>query len=63
MWMMLLAGLVVVSPALIVVLWYIDRPEWFLPALVSLVINSLPFIGAIFLLRAQNRKGERMDAH
>jgi hypothetical protein len=63
MMMLLLAGLLVVSPAIAVVLWFIDRPMWILPAIASLAINSLPFIVAILLIRAQKGSGEEADAH
>jgi Mn2+/Fe2+ NRAMP family transporter len=63
MWIMIVAGLVVVSPALVVILWFIDRPMWILPAAASFVLNILPFVVAVLLLRAQNRKGEEVDAH
>lgn len=61
--MLLLAGLLVVFPAVAVVLWYLNRPMWILPALVSLAINSLPFIAAVLILRAQKRKGQSFEHH
>jgi hypothetical protein len=60
--MLLIAGLLVVFPAIVVVLWYIDRPMWMLPALVSFAINLLPFIVAILILRAMKRKGHDVEA-
>jgi F0F1-type ATP synthase assembly protein I len=63
MGMLLIAGLLVVFPALVVVLWYIDRPMWILPALVSFGINLLPFIVAILLLRAHKKKGHEVESH
>jgi hypothetical protein len=63
MLMMLLAGFLVVFPAIAVILYFIDRPMWILPAIASLAINSLPFLVAILLIRAQRDKGEEMDAH
>jgi hypothetical protein len=61
--MLLVAGFLVVFPAVAVILYFIDRPMWILPAFASLAINSLPFIVAILLIRAQKDKGEEMDAH
>jgi F0F1-type ATP synthase assembly protein I len=63
MGMLLIAGLLVVSPAIVVVLWYIDRPTWILPALASFAINVLPFLVAIWLLRGQKRKGHHFESH
>lgn len=63
MWMMIVAGLVVVSPALVVIVWFFDRPIWMLPAAASFVLNILPFVVAVLLLRAQRRKGGEADAH
>jgi Mn2+/Fe2+ NRAMP family transporter len=62
MLMLLIAGLLVVFPALVVVLWYIDRPMWILPAAVSFAINLLPFIVAILVMRAMKRKGHDVEA-
>jgi len=61
MLMLLIAGLVVVFPALVVILWYIDRPMWILPAVVSFAINLLPFLVAIWLLHKAKQKGEKFD--
>jgi hypothetical protein len=61
--MLLIAGLLVVSPAIVVVLWYIDRPMWILPALVSFGINLLPFLVAIFLLSKSKHDGDEAEAH
>jgi hypothetical protein len=63
MLMLLIAGLLVVSPAIVVVLWYIDRPMWIAPALVSFFINLLPFAVAIWLLRGRKADGDEADAH
>jgi Mn2+/Fe2+ NRAMP family transporter len=61
--LLLLAGLLVVFPALVVMLWFIDRPMWVLPAAVSFAINLLPFLVAIWLLSKTKHKGEEMDTH
>jgi|GEM_PF-3312369 len=63
MGMLLIAGLLVVSPAIVVILWYIDRPMWILPALVSFAINFLPFVVAVMLIRSAKRKGAEFEAH
>jgi Mn2+/Fe2+ NRAMP family transporter len=63
MGMLLLAGLLVVSPALVVVVWYIDRPMWILPAAVSFAINLLPFVVAVLILRASKRNGREVEIH
>lgn len=58
--MILLGGLMITLPAVIVVLLFIGRPMM-IPALVSLAVNSLPFIAAYWLLRKQNKKGGGID--
>jgi F0F1-type ATP synthase assembly protein I len=63
MLMLFIAGLLVVFPALIVILWFIDRPMWILPAVVSFSINLLPFLVAIWLLRKAKQRGEEFEAH
>jgi len=61
--MLLIAGLLVVSPALVVVLWYINKPLWILPALVSFAITILPFAVAVLILHKRKQKGEQSEAH
>ena len=64
MLMLLIAGFLVVLPGIVVVLFFVfSEPTWVVPALVSVAINILPFIVAIFLLRAQKRRapGEAAD--
>lgn len=63
MLLFLVAGLMLVLPALVVILWYIDRPMWILPAVASLALNSLPFIVAILLLRGRKGEGDPMEEH
>ncbi len=54
----LIAGLLVVLPGIVVILWFIfSEPIWAVPAAVSVAINILPFVVAILLLRAQKRRG------
>ncbi|HEV2132576.1 MAG TPA: hypothetical protein VGR27_15785 [Longimicrobiaceae bacterium] len=62
--MLLIAGLLVVLPGIVVILFFVfSEPTWVVPALVSVGINILPFIVAILLLRAQKRRapGEAAD--
>jgi F0F1-type ATP synthase assembly protein I len=61
--MLLIAGLLVVFPAIAVILWYIDRPMWIMPALVSFGINLLPFLVAMWLLRGRKSDGDEAEAH
>ncbi len=64
MLMLLIAGFLVVLPGIVVILFFVfSEPAWVVPALVSVAINILPFIVAIFLLRAQKRRapGEATD--
>lgn len=63
MLMLLIAGLLVVFPALAVILWFLDRPTWILPAVASFAINLLPFLVAIWLLHRSKQKGEEFEAH
>lgn len=63
MLMLMLAGLLVVCPAIVVVLWFINQPAWIVPAVASLAINSLPFVVAILLMRGQKGDGDEADAH
>ncbi len=58
--MFLVAGFLVTFPGIVVILAFLNRPLWILPAAVSVALNSLPFIVAILLLRAQKRSG-RME--
>ena len=50
--MMLIAALMITLPAIVVVLFFFGRTAMF-PALVSLGLNSLPFLVAGWLLRKQ----------
>jgi hypothetical protein len=50
--MMLVAALLITLPAMVVVFFFFGRAAM-LPALASLVINSLPFLVAGWLLRKQ----------
>ncbi len=59
--MFLVAGLLVTLPGIVVIFAFLNRPLWILPAVVSVGLNSLPFIVAIFLVRAQKRSGPKAD--
>lgn len=63
--MLLIAGLLVVFPALVVIIWFgvQGNATWVWPALVSFLINLLPFVVAILLLRSSKRKGQEFESH
>ncbi len=59
--MFLVAAVLVTLPGIVVIIAFLNRPWWILPAAVSVALNSLPFIVAILLLRAQKRSGSTDD--
>ncbi|CAN5645026.1 hypothetical protein BH23GEM3_BH23GEM3_17920 [soil metagenome] len=63
MLLFMVAGFILVLPALVVILWFIDRPMWILPAVASLLVNSLPFVAAILILRGQKGEGDPTEEH
>jgi Mn2+/Fe2+ NRAMP family transporter len=65
MGMLLIAGLLVVLPALVVIIWFgvQGNISWVWPALLSFAINLLPFLVAMWLLRAGKRKGQEFESH
>jgi Sec-independent protein secretion pathway component TatC len=60
--MMLIAGLLITSPAILVVVYFFGRPAMF-PALASLGLNFLPFVVAAVLLGRKKATGDEADAH
>ena len=60
--MMFIAGVLITLPAITIVIFFFGRPMM-LPALASLLVNSLPFAVAGWLLHKQGGKGDGMDEH
>jgi archaellum biogenesis protein FlaJ (TadC family) len=58
-----IAWFLVTLPAIAVILFLLDRPAWTIPAVASLALNSLPFLVGILIVRAQERKGHKFEAH
>jgi Mn2+/Fe2+ NRAMP family transporter len=59
--LMAVAGVLITLPAIVVILFFLTRPEMMLPAVASLALNSLPFIVAILLIRHAKRRGASVE--
>lgn len=61
--MFIIGGLLITLPALVVVLFFINRPLWIVAAVASLLINSLPFAVAAYLVHRQRKEGNEVELH
>lgn len=58
-----IAWILVTLPAIVVIIFLIGNPTWIVPAVASLLVNSLPFLVAGLLVSNQRPRGHRSEAH